>query len=254
MNDEAKQTEEVSSTEGIGQGQANEEDIIDLTEVAEEDFLSSEEEGAFDEEGGEISLDTTALEEEEEIVELVDVAEEGEEIEEPLDLSGLVEEETEEGQTEPGVSEAIASESEGKQEDGTEEIGMELQMDEAATDSSGTVDTQDALDYPLELEEDALETSVAEDAAVNEEEDARVGEALVDESVSPTVSEPADMNSEGMQDAVRAVVAERLTDEKLEAIVTEEIRQTIRDKAERILLEVAEKAVAEEMERIKKAL
>jgi hypothetical protein len=51
-----------------------------------------------------------------------------------------------------------------------------------------------------------------------------------------------------------ALLTERLSDEKLEAIVTRVVKETVEEKAGRILLEVAETAIAEEIEKIKKAL
>ena len=244
MNDEAKQTD---------QGQVNEEDIIDLTEVAEEDFLSSEEQGAFDDEEGEpISLDTTALDEEEEIVELVDVAEKEEaEIEEPLDLSGLVEEESEENQTESGMLGTVSSETEEQawQEDASEGVGLEMEETPSDMSDSGSGVMQDTLDYPLELEEDVVTTSFHEETQVGEAE-AGASDEAVDAESDMSSPESSHMDSGVSTDAVREVVAERLSDEKLEAMVME----AVNEKVDRILLEVAETAITKEIEKIKKAL
>ena len=56
------------------------------------------------------------------------------------------------------------------------------------------------------------------------------------------------------EDSLTDTLREKLSDEKLEEIITRIAKQTIEEKVERILLEAAESAIAREVERLKQAL
>ncbi len=56
------------------------------------------------------------------------------------------------------------------------------------------------------------------------------------------------------EDSLTDTLLEKLSDEKLEEIITRIAKQTIEEKVERILLEAAESAIAKEIERLKQAL
>ncbi len=60
--------------------------------------------------------------------------------------------------------------------------------------------------------------------------------------------------TEPMTGALEQSVLERLSDDKLEEIVTSIVKSAIEEKVERILLEAAEAAIAREIERLKQAL
>jgi hypothetical protein len=56
------------------------------------------------------------------------------------------------------------------------------------------------------------------------------------------------------EDSLTDTLLEKLSDEKIEEIITRIAKQTIEEKVERILLEAAESAIAREIERLKQAL
>ena len=59
---------------------------------------------------------------------------------------------------------------------------------------------------------------------------------------------------EPVGEALEQAVLEKLSDEKLEEIVTRIAKRTIEGKVERILLEAAEAAIAKEIDRLKQAI
>ena len=71
---------------------------------------------------------------------------------------------------------------------------------------------------------------------------------------SPELSEAEISTPEPDEDSLIDTLPERLSDEKLEEIITRIVKQTIEEKVERILLEAAESAIAGEIERLKQAL
>ena len=233
------------------------EEIIDLTEVADEESTSAQELSLFDEDDdGAISLDTAALEEEDEIVELVDVAEaesENNEGDEPLDLSGLMDEEFEE---ESGGDEAepVFSEEDAGQEASVADVGLEVE--DTSIDMGDLSDTENELklNESLELEEDEV-TVPLEGTDTGSEQAGMAGGDRPEERGIPARQEASlQVDDSDASEAVRSAVTEWLSDEKLEAVVTQVVREAIEEKADRILLEVAETAIRKEIEKIKNAL
>jgi hypothetical protein len=230
------------------------EEIIDLTEVADEESAHAEELSLFDEDDGAISLDTAALEEEDEIVELVDVAEgesEDSEAEEPLDLSGLMDEQFEE---ESGGDEAepVFSEEDAGHEASVADVGLEIE--DTSIDIGDLSDTENELSESLELEEDAV-TVPLEGPDTGSEQAGVAGGDRPEETGIPDRQEASLQGEDSdASEAVRSAVIDRLSDEKLEAIVTQVVQEAIEEKADRILLEVAETAIRKEIEKIKNAL
>lgn len=233
MNDDAENRGDRASRDvGMEEEPLDGGDVIDLTEAAEADFGDSKTEGILDDGDDVISLDEAALEEDD-IVELVDVAEEelGETEEEPLDLSDLVEEELSEGD---GDDPSSPSESVFSDDDsGDTEFAVDVSDDlgDTSVDMSELSGDPDDSPVTLDLEEDVMESSLELDLSPDQS----------GETMKETASD-------------EALVAERLSDEKLEAIVTRVVKETVEEKAGQILLEVAEAAIAKEIEKIKKTL
>ena len=231
------------------------EEIIDLTEVADEESASEQGVSLFDEDDdGAISLDMAALEEEDEIVELVDVAEaESEESEEEgsLDLSGLMEEEFEEESAGDESESVFFEEDAGKEAAGTD-AGLEIE--ETSIDTDDLSDTENELSESLELEEDVVTAPLEGAEAVDEQAEMSDGD-LPEQTDMPARQEESlqSDDQEGLE-AVRSAVTERLSEEKLESMVTQVVKEAIEEKADRILLEVAETAIRKEIEKIKNAL
>lgn len=231
------------------------EEIIDLTEVADEESTSAQELSLFDEDDdGAISLDMAALEEEDEIVELVDVAEaESDESEEEgsLDLSGLMEEEFEE-ESAGDESEPVFFEADAGQEASATDVGLEIE--ETSVDTGDVSDTENELSESLELEEDVVTAPLEGVETVDEQAEMSGGDLPEETDIPAQQEESLQSDDQEGVEAVRAAVTERLSDEKLESMVTQVVKEAIEEKADRILLEVAETAIRKEIEKIKNAL
>ncbi len=230
------------------------EEIIDLTEVADEESAGAQELSLFDEDDDAISLDMAALEEEDEIVELVDVAEaesEESEEEEPLDLSGLMEEEFEE-ESAGDESEPVIFEEGAGQETSATDAGLETE--EASIDTGDLSDTENELSESLALEEDVVTAPLEGVETVDEQTEMSGGDLPEETDIPARQAESLRSDDQEGLEAVRSAVTERLSDEKLESMVTQVVREAIEEKADRILLEVAETAIRKEIEKIKNAL
>ena len=110
--------------------------------------------------------------------------------------------------------------------------------------------TEESDEYSLE-EDLGLEMPAEAPGMVVDEEPA----APVEPSVP--VSEPGPTPEAAVQptaEALESVAAERLSDERIEEVITRVAKEAIEKKADRILLEVAEAAIAKEIEKIKQAL
>ncbi|MCK4729442.1 MAG: hypothetical protein KAT27_10995 [Desulfobacterales bacterium] len=202
----------------------DDEDLIELTDVVEES--SSEPETG----------DTAVEGEAEEIVE--PEGEQGPEEEEPIDLTDEVVPEVDSAQEQEEVVELG---------DLAEEVGFE---EDSLIDDLGLEISEEGPEIPAE------EGPADEDLATPEEDE----ESLLD-IVEPQ-PEAVDQSELGLEEgvpepaggALEQAVLEKLSDEKLEEIVTRIAKQTIEGKVERILLEAAEAAIAKEIERLKQAL
>jgi DNA-binding transcriptional ArsR family regulator len=200
------------------------EEVIDLTEMVEKPSEGRKDDNQIsdDVEKEAISLDTTALEEEE-IVELVDAGEKDEKSGQDI----FVEEVSPEKDLERSETPVF--------KDDKEDMGISVDFEDGDSEG-GLIPT----DFEGDLEPD-MEASDGSEIPQGQDVYSKDDEQQV---------MPSQVTSEAMDTAV----LEGLSDEKLEAIVTRVVKQTIEEKAERILLEVAEAAVAKEVEKIKQAL
>jgi len=195
------------------------EDVINLTDMVEKPSEGEKDDTPIsdEEEKEAISLDTIALEEEE-IVELVDAGDE-EESDQDIFMEGV----DPEKDLEPGVISAPED----------DEEGLEISLDfEDGASEEGLIPT----DFEGDLEPDM-------EALGGRAQDEYSKDDAQQVMPSQVTGEPADTD-----------VLKGLSDEKLEAIVTRVVEQTIEEKAERILLDVAKAAVSKEIEKIKQAL
>ncbi|MBW2265882.1 MAG: hypothetical protein JRF28_06930 [Deltaproteobacteria bacterium] len=200
------------------------EEVIDLTEMVEKPSEGRKDDNQIsdDVEKEAISLDTTALEEEE-IVELVDAGEKDEKSGQDI----FVEEVSPEKDLERSETPVF--------KDDKEDMGISVDFEDG--DSEGGLIPTD-FEGDLEPDMEALDGS----------------EIPQGQDVYSKDDEQQVMPSQVTSEAMDTAVLKGLSDEKLEAIVTRVVKQTIEEKAERILLEVAEAAVAKEVEKIKQAL
>jgi len=200
------------------------EEVIDLTEMVEKPSEGRKDDNTISDDGKKeaISLDTTALEEEE-IVELVDAVEKDEKSGPDI----FVEEVSPEKDLERSETPVF--------KDDKEDMGISVDFEDG--DSEGGLIPTD-FEGDLEPDMEALDGS----------------EIPQGQDVYSRDDEQQVMPSQVTSEAMDTAVLKGLSDEKLEAIVTRVVKQTIEEKAERILLEVAEAAVAKEVEKIKQAL
>lgn len=231
------------------------EDAGDLSLSYDDENLVMEGSGNEPGSSEDLFLETEA--EGEEVIELVDAVTEESEGQDVLELTDRVEDQG----------------SQAEEEDLLEFSGAELAPDEPDEDGL-------AEDVGMEITEERPEMPVAEepvddleisqdlrDAAVEGDEIPEdlggFGESDVEEDagelVEPSVSYPEQglVSEAGAQPADKALepaILERLSDERIEEIVTRVAREAVEKKADRILLEVAEAAIAKEIERIKQAL
>jgi hypothetical protein len=245
------------------EGQDQGEEIIELTDLAEES--PGRNAGLDGNDNLPDALDAEALEEEE-IIELVDAVEdESEGDEEILDLTEIVENETSQEEEMPV---AVAPAEEMQTEEGlVEDMGVVMEEETAKIPSE-----EETAEIPLEeetaeipLQEETAEIPLQEETIVDSgpsldmadiamEETSEADETAGTVALAPEeiVSNEIPPESTGLnlEDAVR----EKLSDEKIEAVITKVVEDAVAEKADRILVEVAEAAIAREIEKIKKAL
>ncbi len=225
MNTENDNTgDQIFQEGGSVQDASENEEVIDLTEMVEKPSEGRKDDNTISDDGKKeaISLDTTALEEEE-IVELVDAGEKDEKSGPDI----FVEEVSPEKDLERSETPVF--------KDDKEDMGISVDFEDG--DSEGGLIPTD-FEGDLEPDMEALDGS----------------EIPQGQDVYSKDDEQQVMPSQVTSEAMDTAVLEGLSDEKLEAIVTRVVKQTIEEKAERILLEVAEAAVAKEVEKIKQAL
>jgi len=228
-------------------------DIMDLLDSALE-----EDEGGL--EAFRIEDEESSGETDEELIDLVDVVDELSEQEAPADEPLELDSE-EEPLVEPDALE-------------DEEI-MELfdeVKDEASADDEGILELTDLVDdeapgpgeQAMAFSEESLaaeepaEDSLPEDLGLALDEGA-FDLTLDDEPGEPSAPSmepgpPPEAAAEVSHEQLESMVAARLSDEKIEEIITRVARETLEKKADKILLEVAEQAIAKEIQKLKQAL
>ncbi len=209
---------------GFVKDASDNEEVIDLTEMVEKPSEGRKDDNPISDDGEKdaISLDTTALEEEE-IVELVDAEGKDEESGQEIFMEAV------------GHEKDLESSKTSVFEDDKEDLGISLDFEDGAS-GEGLIPT----DFEGDLEPDIEALSG--------------GEIPQGHDVYSKDDEQQVIPSQVASEAVDTDVLEGLSDEKLEAIVTRVVKKIIEEKAERILLEVAEAAVAKEVKKIKLAL
>lgn len=241
LDDDASQLEEAPEIEAETE---EDEGLIELTDVVEE--RSSEPQI------GDTAFDVGA----DEIFDLE--MEERPEDEEPIELVDEVAPEVDSAQDDDLViklfdtAEEPAADSE--ETESSELLKSETSIPETEDDSLADI-------FSIETSNEGPETPVEQ---VSEDEDF----GLFDADEQPPVDivetglEAVDQSEVGLEEGVTEPVAgaleqavlERLSDDKLEEIVTSILKPAIEEKVERILLEAAEAAIAREIERLKQAL
>lgn len=214
------------------------EDLIELTDVIEESF-SETKIGETALEGGAEEIPEAVEKqgpEDEDLIELIDEIVPGvdltQEDEEPIELVDEVV---------PGVDLT------------QDEEPIEL-VDEVVPEVDFTQEDEE----PIEL----VDEVVPEVDSAQEEEEIVAPDDLAEglgsgaeKTKSPELSEAEISTPEPNEDSlIDTTLPEKLSDEKLEEIITRIVKQTIEEKVERILLEAAESAIAGEIERLKQAL
>jgi hypothetical protein len=218
---------DVESAESAGTGsQGMEEDIIELTEMVEEVSPAEGAGGVPLQMGGTdvVELEPRALQEEDEIIELVDAAEEEPEPEgeeENKELQDLVAEQPSE-EEEQLAEMADFSVVEEEPEDEIVEDEDEGAIPEGGPSIPGADETVEDVGLALEADESPLVYGTPIEEVVEEMPEA---------------------------DPVRG-----LSEEKIEEIITHVAREAVEKKADQILLKVAEAAIQKEIEKIKKLL
>ncbi|MCK4485284.1 MAG: hypothetical protein KAU38_00795 [Desulfobacterales bacterium] len=223
-DDNTGQVEQARETES--KTEEDEEELIELTDMVEESSSEAQ------------IGDTTLQGGAEEILE--PEGEQGPEEEEPIELTDEVVPEVDSAQ---------------EQEEGEEEL-IEL-TDEVVPEADSAQEQEEAIELGDLAEEVGFEEELEDvDFAILEEAE----QPLVD--TVETELEAEDRSESGLEQGVpepvggglEQAVLEKLSDEKLEEIITSVVKQTIEGKVERILLEAAEAAIAKEIERLKQAL
>ena len=286
MKTDEKDTNDRASAGDASGGQAQDmEEIIDLVDEVPPDDDSSEPEQAPEvksetEQGDEELMDLTGVVEEsssepetgdtaleggaEEIVE--PEGDQGSEEEEPIELADEVVPEVDSAQEQEEVageaelaelSEAETSIPELEEDGLIDDLGLEI-SEEGPEILAEEGPADEDLGTPEEDEESVLDIvepqPEAEDLPELESE-----EPSVEQEPEPSVelaqeAPPSEGVPEPVGGALEQAVLEKLSDEKLEEIVTRIAKQTIEGKVERILLEAAEAAIAKEIDRLKQAL
>jgi hypothetical protein len=170
------------------------------------------------------------------IIELTDVVETGTGIDDEsiIELTDVVEE----------------SSSDTKIGDATLEGGAEEILDlvgEQGSEEEEPVELVDEIVPEVDSEQEQEEIVEVDDSAEGLD-------SVAEKTGSPELSEVEISIAEPDEDSLTDTLREKLSDEKLEEIITRVAKQTIEEKVERILLEAAESAIAREIERLKQAL
>jgi hypothetical protein len=223
-----------------------EDDVIELTDVVE--GSPGGDIGLGGDDADPISLDAAALEEEE-IIELVDtVLDDADTEEDILELTEMVEEE-------PFQTEAMPLDG-GQYDDGSDDISVDdhVSHQELGNHAHTLMGAEDANSQAAQ-EEAIAEPSVEAPHIFQGEEQSESYEVVDDTGmVAPTAVTSDEGPGETAVSDIEKEVRERLSDEKMEAIITSVVKEAIEEKVDRILLDVAEAAIAKEIEKIKKAL
>lgn len=261
MNTDEKPTnDEASARDASGVTPPEIEELIDLVDGVPPDDNSTEPEQGTDVE--------PKAEDDEELIELTDVFEEGPS--EPKEES--LEPEGEEGPEEEGpigLTDEVVPEVDSvpEQEEGVEpdDLAEEPELAELTEfDIAIPEPEEDSLveNLGLELTEEGLEISEEEGSADEDLEDLselESEEPSLDEGPEPSAefaeeAPPSGGAPEPVGGALAQAVLEELSEEKLEEIITSIVRQTIEEKVARIIIEAAEAAIAREIEKLKQAL
>jgi hypothetical protein len=223
----------------------DEDDIIELTDMVE---LSPGKDVRLDDGAGDSSsLNTQAMEEE--IIELVDAVKDAPEAEEEvLELTDVVMDDTFGSEAMPMVAAPGDGESyEGlvDEQDSAPDLSddMGISIEEDVAEMQFVEETEAISEQPVETADIAIEKEQSETYDAFEEAE------MVPKSVE-SFDDPVETADSDLEEAIR----KKFSDEKIEAVITRVVQDTIEEKAGRILLEVAEAAIAKEIEKIKKAL
>ena len=264
MNTDEKARDDQASAGDDSDGQTAEmEEIIDLV-----DEVSADDDAGQVEQTPEIASET---EDDEELIELTDVVEpegeQGPEEEEPIELVEEVVpeadsvQERDEGEEEIiELTDQIVPEADSvhEQEEVVEpdDLAGELALDIEGPEEEGLIDTFDSEitgEGPEIPAEEGLED--AGPAILEEAEESLVDTAGTEPEAEDRAESQLEVGvSEAAAGALGQAVLGKLSDERLEEIITGVVKQTIEGKVERILLEAAEAAIAKEIERLKQAL
>ena len=260
FDDDSSQLDEVSEVEA----EPDEDDgLIELMDVVEDDTSEPQlSDTAFD--NGSNELFDLALEEEpedEEPIKLTDEIVPGVDLsndEEPIELVDEISPEVDSEQDDDLVLGMIDT-AEETPADSEEAESMELM--EAETSTPEYEDNSLGDMFSVEMSDDRPETPVMQ---VDEDEDFGLfdveGQSPADivETGLGDDDQPEFVSEEGVTEPMATdleqAVLERLSDDKLEEIITSIVKPIIEKKVERILLEAAEAAIAREIERLKQAL
>lgn len=232
------------------------EDAGDLSLSYDDENLVMEGSGNEPGSSEDLFLETEA-EGEKEVIELVDAVTDESEDQDVLELTDRVEDQYSQAEEEDLLEFSGADlASDEPDEDGlAEDVGIEIT--EEPPEISVTEEPADDLEISQDLPDAALEgDEVPENLGGLGESDM---EQDAGKLVEPSVSDPEQglVPESGAQPADKALepaILERLSDERIEEIVTRVVKETVEKKADRILLEVAEAAIAKEIEKIKRAL
>lgn len=158
-----------------------------------------------------------------------------EEPEDVIDLTDVVEEPSKDETSDDAASKGQPDEVLSLEEEVLEDEGVIELVDEVGEPELESL-------HPVEL------TDVAEDQDLGAEEDLPETTLGAEERV---LSETASLSTDKM---LESAILEGLSEERIEAVITRVVKETIEKKADRIILEVAEAAIAKEIEKIKQAL
>jgi hypothetical protein len=260
LDDDTSQLDEVSE---VVAEPDKDDDLIELTDVVEE--------GSPEPQFGDTALDVGVDEiidleieespEEEEPIELTDEVVPGVDLskdEEPIELEDELALEDDSAQDDNLVFELFDT-AEEPVADSDETESSELS--EAETNIAETEDDSLADIFNLEMSVEGPETPV-EQALEDDDFSLLDADEHPPADIVETGLESVDLSEVGLDEgetepiagALEQAVLERLTDDKLEEIVTSIVKSAIEEKVERILLEAAEAAIAREIERLKQAL
>ena len=240
----------------------DEDDIIELTDMVEP---SPGEDARLDDGAGDSSsLNTQAMEEE--IIELVDAVKDAPEAEEEvLELTDAVVDDSEVEEEVLELTDAVVDDTFGFEAmpmvaapgDGESYKGLVDEEDSAPDlgDDTGISMEEDVADMQVVEETEAISEQPVETADMAiEKEQSETDDAFEEAEMVPKAAESYDDPVETADSDLEEAIRKKFSDEKIEAVITRVVQDTIEEKAGRILLEVAEAAIAKEIEKIKKAL